>query len=123
MGTVTILEESHLDAVTGISGSGPAYFYYFVEAMNNAAQNAGLPEEEAKELIIQTLYGAAARLQKSDRTPGDLYNEVMSPGGTTEAAFEVLKKYNVQKCFQASIDAAITQSKALGASTNHTTFK
>ncbi|RSL31131.1 pyrroline-5-carboxylate reductase [Salibacterium salarium] len=117
IGTVTILEESHLDAVTGISGSGPAYFYYFVEAMSNVAKEAGLPEEKAKDLIIQTIYGAAIRLQSSHLSPGDLYNEVMSPGGTTEAAFQSMESHRLQESFQKAIHAAINQSKALGTST------
>ncbi|WP_026700118.1 pyrroline-5-carboxylate reductase [Salibacterium aidingense] len=114
IGTVTVFEENHLDAVTGISGSGPAYFYYFVEAMEQAAAEAGLPEEEAHALIIQTIYGAASRLRKSNQSPRSLYNEVMSPGGTTEAAFQVLEKHHIQELFQESIQTAISQSKTLG---------
>ncbi|MFB4162544.1 pyrroline-5-carboxylate reductase [Alteribacillus sp. JSM 102045] len=117
IGTVTIFDESKMDAVTGISGSGPAYFYYFVEAMETAAKEAGLPETEAKELIIQTLSGAAKRLQHTDQSPSALYNEVMSPGGTTEAAFKMLEHHNVQENFKNSIEEAIKRSKELGSNT------
>ncbi|SDG94292.1 pyrroline-5-carboxylate reductase [Alteribacillus persepolensis] len=117
IGTVTTIEESKMDAVTGISGSGPAYFYYLVEAMQTAATEAGLPDKEAKELIVQTLHGAAKRLQQTEKTPHDLYQEVMSPGGTTEAAFTLFKHHRLQEHFQEGIQEAINRSKELGAST------
>ncbi|SDH90317.1 pyrroline-5-carboxylate reductase [Alteribacillus bidgolensis] len=117
IGTVSIFDEAKMDAVTGISGSGPAYFYYFVEAMEIAAKEAGLPETEAKELIVQTLAGAAKRLQNSDQPPSALYNEVMSPGGTTEAAFKTLERHSVQEHFKNSIKEAIKRSKELGSAT------
>ncbi|PSL50799.1 pyrroline-5-carboxylate reductase [Salsuginibacillus halophilus] len=107
IGTVTCTTEDKMNAVTGVSGSGPAYFYAACEAMEEAATEAGLSKEEARELIIQTMYGAAIRLEQSDKTAGELYKEVMSPGGTTEAAFEVLKS----KAFQQTLREAVLQAK------------
>ena len=114
IGTVTELAEEKMDAVTGIAGSGPAYLYYMVEAMENAGRQAGLHEDEAKELIIQTFFGAALRLQHTEKTSKELYKEIMSPAGTTEAAFEVLEQHHVQEHFTASIMRAIERSKELG---------
>ncbi|MFC5712270.1 pyrroline-5-carboxylate reductase [Thalassorhabdus alkalitolerans] len=116
IGTVTTLEEGKLDAVTGLSGSGPAYVYYIVEAMEQAARETGLEEQEAKELIIQTLYGASKRLQNTDKSSRELYKEVMSPGGTTEAAFEVLESHGVQHGLQKAIERAVKRSEELGVS-------
>ncbi|MFB5660684.1 pyrroline-5-carboxylate reductase [Alteribacillus sp. HJP-4] len=123
VGTVTILKEDKMDAVTGLSGSGPAYLYYFAEAMEMAAKESGLSETEAKELIIQTLAGAARRLKQSEKSTKELYKEVMSPGGTTEAAFSVLKKHHVQKHFKNSIKEAIKRSKELGSITQSSSSK
>ncbi|GAE24838.1 pyrroline-5-carboxylate reductase [Halalkalibacter wakoensis JCM 9140] len=78
VGTVTIVTEDKLDAVTGLAGSGPAYFYYLIEAMEQAAQDAGLTKEEASELITQTVVGVGKRLQTTSKTSKELYTEVMS---------------------------------------------
>ncbi|MGY4689708.1 pyrroline-5-carboxylate reductase [Salibacterium sp. K-3] len=114
IGTAAVVKEEDMDAVTGIAGSGPAYFYYFAEAMEQAAAASGLPEEEARNLIIQTMYGAAVRLRESDLSPAELYREVLSPGGTTEAAFQEMEKHHLQEAFQQSIKAAVSRSAALG---------
>ncbi|SFE41738.1 pyrroline-5-carboxylate reductase [Alteribacillus iranensis] len=116
VGAVSILHESEIDRITGISGSGPAYMYYFVEAMEEAAAEAGLPEEESKELIIQTLAGAAKRLRSSEKTPKELYQEVMSPNGTTEAAFRVLEENNVAAHFKDAMKASMKRAAELGSS-------
>src|SRR5690606_38315009 len=84
IGTVTVVVEEKLDAVTGLAGSGPAYFYYLIEAMEQAAMDAGLSEKEANELITQTVVGVGKRLQSTTKSPKQLYTEVMSPQGTTE---------------------------------------
>ncbi|MBB5174432.1 pyrroline-5-carboxylate reductase [Texcoconibacillus texcoconensis] len=115
IGTVTILSEEKMDAVTGVAGSGPAFFYYFVEAIENAALEAGLTENETKELIAQTLTGAARRLRNTDKSARELYMEVMSPAGTTEAAFEVLENHNVKEHVKNSVLRAIERSQELGA--------
>ena len=108
IGKVTIVEEKQLDAVTGLSGSGPAYIYYIIEAMESAAEQLGLEKDSAKELIVQTILGAAEMLQHSPKTPAQLRKEVTSPGGTTEAGLNVLQERDVK---QSLIDCIVTASK------------
>lgn len=114
IGTVTVLDEKYMDVVTGISGSGPAYFYYFAEAMAEAAEKEGLEKEDAVELIYQTILGVGLRLKQSEKTPKELYEEVMSPGGTTEAAFQVFIEKGVKETFKQAIKAAIHRSREFG---------
>ncbi|MEH7883043.1 pyrroline-5-carboxylate reductase [Bacillus sp. JJ1609] len=114
IGLTAIVEESQLDAVTGLSGSGPAYIYYLVEAMEKSAAEIGLEKQTAKQLIIQTLLGAAEMLTKSDKEPSQLRFEVTSPGGTTEAGISVLEKHGVQSAFISCIKEATAQSRKLG---------
>ncbi len=90
-GRVTeIADEALMDAVTAVSGSGPAYIFHFIECMTAAAEAAGLPAETAKLLAMQTVYGAAALAEASDEEPGELRRQVTSPNGTTAAALSVL---------------------------------
>lgn len=114
IGTTTVVEEKDLHAVTGISGSGPAYIYYFVEAMEDAAAEAGLKPKIAKELIIQTLVGAAEMLKSSKDQPADLRKKITSPGGTTQAGLETLEKYKYQEALMACIKKAAERSIELG---------
>ncbi|OIK12195.1 pyrroline-5-carboxylate reductase [Bacillus sp. MUM 116] len=114
VGLTTIVEEEHLDAVTGLSGSGPAYIYYLIEAMENSAVEIGLNKETAQELIVQTLIGAAEMVRKSIKPPVQLRNDVTSPGGTTEAGIRVLEENGVQQAFIECIKAATAQSKKMG---------
>ncbi|PLT34788.1 pyrroline-5-carboxylate reductase [Bacillus sp. V5-8f] len=114
IGTVTTVKEDQLDAVTGLSGSGPAYIYYLVEAMEKSSLTIGLDAETAKQLIIQTLIGAAAMLSQSDKSPAVLRKEVTSPGGTTEAGLNVLEDSGVQAAVISCIQEAAMQSKKLG---------
>lgn len=114
VGLITIVEEGQLDAVTGLSGSGPAYIYYLVEAMEKSAVEIGLEKEMAKKLIIQTLLGAAEMLTVSEKPSDQLRRDVTSPGGTTEAGIRVLEKHGVQDAFISCIQEATAQSKKLG---------
>ncbi|TYS49396.1 pyrroline-5-carboxylate reductase [Bacillus infantis] len=114
VGTAVFVEEDQLDAVTGLSGSGPAYIYYLAEAMEKSAAEAGLDQSVAKELIIQTLAGAAAMLARSDKEPEELRRNVTSPGGTTEAGIRVLDSHGVQEAFMLCIKEAALQSGRLG---------
>ena len=114
VGVVTIVAENDLHAVTGLSGSGPAYIYYFVEAMEKAANEVGLNRTVAKDLIIQTLIGAAEMLKCSTKHPSILRKEVTSPGGTTEAGIRVLETYHYQEAIVACIKQATKRSAELG---------
>jgi pyrroline-5-carboxylate reductase len=114
IGTATLVEEEDLHAVTGLSGSGPAYIYYLVEAMENAAIEAGLKQEVSKELIIQTLVGAAEMLKTSKDEPAVLRQKVTSPGGTTQAGLETLEKYKYQEALIECIKNAKNRSIELG---------
>lgn len=114
IGTTTVVDEDDLHAVTGLSGSGPAYIYYFVEAMEDAAAEAGLKKDVAKELIIQTLVGAAEMLKSSEDQPSALRKKITSPGGTTQAGLETLEKYKYQEALMACIKDAAERSIELG---------
>ncbi|TSB46654.1 pyrroline-5-carboxylate reductase [Alkalicoccobacillus porphyridii] len=116
IGTVSIVEEAQMDAVTGIAGSGPAYFYYMIEAMEKAGCEAGLSEEQTHELVRQTIIGVGKRLQNTSKSPKELYQEVMSPGGTTEAGIHTLAKHHFQETVQEAVGNAVTRSKELGQS-------
>jgi pyrroline-5-carboxylate reductase len=114
IGLTRFIEEEHLDAVTGLSGSGPAYFYYLVEAMEKSAIEIGLDPKLAKELIVQTLLGTAEMLHLSQKPSHQLRHEVTSPGGTTEAGIRILEQHQVQEAFVQCIIEATNQSKKLG---------
>lgn len=88
--TVWLSEEKQIDAVTAISGSGPAYVFHLVEALQAAATNLGLPEDMAAQLAVQTVIGSSAMLKEPDAAPQQLRINVTSPGGTTAAALDVL---------------------------------
>lgn len=115
VGLTTFVEEQQLDAVTGLSGSGPAYIYYLIEAMEKSAVEVGLDKEMASELIVQTLIGAAEMVKNSAKSSEQLRRDVTSPGGTTEAGVKVLEEHQVQQAFISCIKAATTQSKKMGA--------
>lgn len=114
VGSVVVVEEDQLDAVTGLSGSGPAYLYYLVEAMEKAALDLGLEAKTAKQLIVQTMLGTADMLQHSTKSPATLRQEVTSPGGTTEAGLKVLQANQVGDAFISCIEEATAQSKRMG---------
>lgn len=114
VGLTVCVEEKQLDAVTGLSGSGPAYIYYLIEAMEKSATEIGLEGELAQKLIVQTLIGAAGMVSKTTKPPEQLRKEVTSPGGTTEAGLKILKEHQVQEAFIQCIKEATSQSKRLG---------
>jgi pyrroline-5-carboxylate reductase len=114
IGLTRFIKEEQLDAVTGLSGSGPAYFYYLVEAMEKSAIEIGLDSKLAKELIVQTLLGTAEMLNVSQKPSYQLRHEVTSPGGTTEAGIRILEQHQVQEAFIQCIIEATNQSKKLG---------
>lgn len=112
-GKVVRLEEKHLDAVTAISGSGPAYIFYVVEAMIEAGVVLGLPRGTSTELVVQTLYGAATMLRETHTHPTVLREEVSSPGGTTVAALRQLDDHKVRAAFITAMEAAAARSRQL----------
>ncbi|GIN96434.1 pyrroline-5-carboxylate reductase [Siminovitchia terrae] len=114
IGITAVVEETKLDAITALSGSGPAYIYYVVEAMEKSAWEIGLDSNMAKQLILQTLAGAVEMLSSSDCEAAELRKAVTSPGGTTEAGIKVLQQNNVEEAFIQCIKAAAEQSKRLG---------
>lgn len=115
LGTVLTLAESHMDAVTAVSGSGPAYLFEFTAALTAAAVEAGLPPEAAAGLARQTVCGAAALLAQSDESPDALRAQVTSPGGTTEAALNALEKGAFRSLVTQAVKAACKRSRELGA--------
>ncbi|SEO39932.1 pyrroline-5-carboxylate reductase [Amphibacillus marinus] len=114
VGVVELLKEQEIDIATAIAGSGPAYFYYIVEAMETKAKELGLAEGSAKRLINQTLLGAAAMLTKSSDSPAELRKKITSPKGTTEAGIHALAAAEVDQAIKEAIQAAYQRSVALG---------
>ena len=104
--TVWIGEESLMDAVTAVSGSGPAYFFYVMQAIHDAAVREGLDAETARLLTLETALGAARLALASTEDPGNLQAQVTSPGGTTEAAIKVLNDSGVRDTLQQAVSAA-----------------
>ena len=117
--TLWVEDESQLDAVTAVSGSGPAYYFLLMEAMEKAALELGLDEKSARLLIQQTALGAAKIALESDESPAQLRERVTSPGGTTQKAIETFQQNGfgalVSKALHAARDRSIEMSKQLGA--------
>ena len=114
VGMVVRVPESQQDAVTALSGSGPAYFFYLVEAMIDAGILLGLPRAVAEKLIIQSAVGAATMLAKTGEHPVILREAVTSPAGTTIMAIRELEKHGVRAALLAAIEAARDRSQELG---------
>jgi pyrroline-5-carboxylate reductase len=114
VGKVRRVPEAQQDAVTALSGSGPAYFFYLVEAMVDAGILLGLPRTLAADLIVQTALGAAVMLRDSGEHPVQLREAVTSPGGTTIAAIRELERHGVRAALIAAIEAAHARSLELG---------
>jgi len=112
-GKVVQLAEHHQDAVTAISGSGPAYIFYVVEAMIEAGVLLGLPRSTSTELVVQTLYGAATMLRETGEHPTVLREQVSSPAGTTMAALRQLDDHKVRAAFLTAMEAARDRSREL----------
>jgi pyrroline-5-carboxylate reductase len=113
---IDLTDEEHMHAATAVSGSGPAYLYAFVEALEGAATAAGLPAKEAARLARSTLTGAAALLANGGAEPSELRRQVTSPGGTTEAALNVLlSDKGLPPLLREAVVAAVRRSRELGA--------
>lgn len=113
VGRVIRMDEVHLDAVTALSGSGPAYFFLLAEAMIDAGILLGLPRDVSTELIIQTMVGSAKMLRDAGKHPVELREMVTSPGGTTIAAIRTLESARVRAAFLDAIEAAKLRGEAL----------
>ena len=114
-GRVVRVPENYQDAVTAISGSGPAYIFYVVEAMIEAGVVLGLPRATSTELVVQTLFGAATMLKETGEHPTVLRERVSSPGGTTVAALRKLDDHKVRAAFITAMEAAASRSHELAA--------
>jgi pyrroline-5-carboxylate reductase len=114
VGKVVRVEVKHLDAVTAVSGSGPAYIFYVAEAMIEAGVFLGMPRATATELVVQTFYGAATMLRETGEHPSVLRENVTSPGGTTVAALRTLDDHKVRAAFISALEAARDRSHELG---------
>ncbi len=106
-----------MDAVTGLSGSGPAYIYYLVEALEKAGVSMGLTPAVSRRLTLQTLLGAAKMLQETGEDPAELRRKVASPGGTTMAGLETLAQHKFQDALILAVQQARRRSLELGRST------
>ncbi|HXR69848.1 pyrroline-5-carboxylate reductase [Actinocrinis sp.] len=113
VGKTVRVPESQQDAVTALSGSGPAYFYYLVEAMIDAGILLGLPRATAHELIVQSAIGAAVMLRDSGEHPVKLREAVTSPAGTTISAIRELERHSVRAALLAALEAARDRSREL----------
>ena len=116
VGTVISVPEALQDAITAVSGSGPAYVFFLAEAMMAGAKVVGLSAEDARGAVVQTLLGAAKLLETSGDEPAALRGMVTSPGGTTAAAIAVLQERQVLESFVAAIEAARDRSRELSES-------
>ncbi|MCU4338784.1 pyrroline-5-carboxylate reductase [Acinetobacter dispersus] len=111
--TIWVESEAQIDAVTAVSGSGPAYFFYLMESMIRAGKNLGLDEKVATALTLQTALGAAQMAITSSNSPAELRKNVTSPNGTTQAALEVFDHAQISQNIQAALAAAQKRSQEL----------
>lgn len=113
--TVWIEDEASMDAVTALSGSGPAYVFLLAEAMQAAGEAEGLPADAARTLALQTILGAARMLTEGDEPAAELRRRVTSPGGTTQAAIETFEAGGLRELVARAIHAATERGRALSA--------
>ena len=114
VGKSYLLEEKHLDAVTGLSGSGPAFVYTVIEALSDGGVKMGLPRDISTKLAAQTVLGSAKMVLETGMHPGELRDFVTSPGGTTIAGLHALEKGNIRNALIDAVETATKKSKKLG---------
>lgn len=117
VGRVVRVDEIHMDAVTGLSGSGPAYVFLIIDSFCDAGVKVGLSREVALELAVQTIQGSARLLQETQEHPGRLKDEVTSPGGTAIAGLHTLEEGGLRTTIMNAVEAATRRSKELGRET------
>ena len=115
MGSAIIVDESEQDIVCAVSGSGPAYFELFAEVIAQSATELGMRYEDALELVMQTMLGTSRLILETRQSLPDAIDAVSSPGGTTVAALDAMRKAGVQDAIKDGVVAATRRSKELGA--------
>jgi len=118
VGDVLEVVEELIDAVTGVSGSGPAYLFYFVEVLSRAGVKAGLSPEQAEFLARKTVIGAAKLMEETGLSPEELRGKVTSPGGTTEAALKTFERLGFEEIMEKAVLAARDRAREMGALTS-----
>lgn len=113
VGSVVVVDESMIDQLSTISGSGPAYVFYLIEQFTAAAQSMGFDEATARSLVEQTFLGASELLAASAKSPAELRRQVTSPNGTTEKAIAQLEQGNLQQLFEKATAAALARAKEI----------
>jgi len=113
VGKVRIIDEERFDSITALSGSGPAYIFYFCEVMERAAKKLGLDEDTAREFAVQTVYGSGKMLYTTKESPEVLKERVKSPNGTTEAALKYFESKNFSDIVYKAMEQAMERSKEL----------
>ena len=116
VGKAVEIEEKLMDAVTGLSGSGPAYVLLLIEALIDAGVFVGLPRQTARELVVQTVIGASTMLDVTGKHPAELKDMITSPGGTTIYGLQILESYSVRGALIECVEAAAKRSAELGKS-------
>jgi len=114
VGEVVVIPEKLMDAVTALSGSGPAFIYLAAQALEEGGRAAGLSRKAARKLAIETVFGAGKTMKLSGKDPAELADMVASPGGTTRAGMKVLSRLGFKKAVKSAIMAAAGRSKELG---------
>ncbi len=114
VGEVLIVDEESMDSITAVSGSGPAYLFYFTECLIEAAKAQGFNEDTSKKLVYKTLSGSLSLLLQSNEAPESLRQKVTSKGGTTEAALNMFEKLGFKDILIRSVSAARERSKQMG---------
>ncbi|MEY4348846.1 MAG: hypothetical protein RL719_143 [Actinomycetota bacterium] len=113
VGTVLEVDESMIDQLSTVSGSGPAYVFFFIEQFTKAAVDMGFTEAEARKMVEETFLGASMLLAAADKTPEQLRRQVTSPNGTTMRAIEVFENANLQELFTKATGAALARAKEI----------
>jgi pyrroline-5-carboxylate reductase len=114
VGEVFVVDEAQLDILTGVSGCGPAYVYYLMEAMISGGVQGGLTEEMARELTIQTVLGAASMVKSTEEDPAALRKKVTSPNGATQAAIETMDRHSFSEGIEKAVLRASERAQELG---------